>query len=218
MKSLINKFFDALILSIPLLIMALLAVVTWWLVLITPEISSVVKSRPLRDTPDLIVNDFMLERFDRSGALRSNLKANMAQRFPANNEIIVDQVNLMTTESSQSSEMAQPVLGSPGVSFFKITAIADRSILHHDQSMIELLDNAYVTRQSYGLQGDREKIEFRGDELKVLLGDGKLFSDKPVDISQEGTRFTANKMTYDYATNTLQMSGRVVGDAVQTIK
>ncbi|MGL4667598.1 MAG: LPS export ABC transporter periplasmic protein LptC [Saezia sp.] len=218
MRNLLDKFFEALILSIPLLVMGLLAVGTWWLVLITPEISSVVKSRVLRDTPDLIVNDFMLERFDSSGALRSSLTADVARRFPAINEITMDQVDLMTTESTQSSEVAQPVLGSTGINFFKVTAIADRSILHNDQSMIELLDNAYVTRQPYGMQGDREKTEFLGDELKVLLREGKLYSDKPVDISQDGTRFTANAMTYDYATNTLQMTGRVVGDAVQTIR
>ena len=214
MKSFPGKLLDALILSIPLLVMVLLAAVSWWLMLITPELSNVAKSKALREEPDLTVNDFTVERFDSSGALRSSLQAEKAERYPATNEIVAYQIDLMTTESTDESENVQPVLGTPGVAFFRVTAVADRSILRNEESMIELLDNAHVTRQPYALQGDAEKIEFRGNELKILLEDGKMFSDQPVDISQEGTRFTANTMVYDYATNTLQLKGRVIGDAL----
>jgi len=218
MKSLTVRIFDALILSIPLLIMGLLAAVTFWLVVITPEISHIAKTKLLRDAPDLTVNNFIVERFDHNGTLRSNLKADMAYRIPVTNEIIVDRVDMMTTESMDNSSGAQPVLGTPGIDFFRVTAIADRSILHNAESMIELLDSAYVTRQPFGLSGDNEKIEFLGDELKILLEEGKLISDKPVDISQDGTRFTADTMTYDYATNTLQMRGKVIGDSVRPLR
>ena len=211
-KNVALRVFDALVLSIPLCVMGLLAAVTFWLVVMTPEILNIAKTKSVRDAPDLIVNNFVVERFDRDGSLRSNLKADMAQRFPAKDEIVVTQLNLMTTESTDHREAAQPVLGTAGVDFFRITTIAEQSILHSGNAMIELLGNAYVTRQPYFLQGDSEKLEFLGDELKIWLEDEKMTSDLPVDISQEGTRFTANAMTYDYSTNTFQLRGRVVGN------
>lgn len=216
MKQVIHKFFDGLILSLPLLIMSLLCIVTWWLVLIAPEIPSMSKKKVLRDTPDLIMNNFTVERFDESGALRSTLKAIQAQRIPLNKEVMLNNVDLMTTEVAEHNGMPQPVLNTPGIEFYRTTAIADRGFFYNDDSMIELVDNAYVTRQPYLATGNEQKLEFRGNELKIMLAEnGKLYSDQPVEITQEGTQFTANTMTYDYLTNTLHMIGRVIGNSDQ---
>lgn len=214
-KGLLNKLAHGIALSIPLLVMLSLALVTWWLVLITPEMPDFTKKKPLREDSDLIVYDFSLQRFDSMGALRTDIAATKAERFLLSDQIIVQDIDLISTEALQSIEKSQPALNAKNVDFFRITAIADKGIIHPNQELIEFLDNAYITRQPYELEGAAEKVEFWGDELKVYLDEGHMLSDKPVDISQDGTRFTANAMTYDYAKNTIELRGRVIGESTQ---
>ena len=214
MRKWLYKCLDTVVIFMPLVIMALLVGATWWLIQVTPHAPDVVV-RHLRQTPDLIVDDFVAERFDASGALRSRLTGDQAQRFPAANRIEIDKVDLMTTESSAQDDQAQPVLHTPGVPFYLITAIADKGYVINGKEIIELHDNAYVTRQPLGAPGNDEKIEFRGDELRMLVNEDKLVSDKPVDITQDGTRFIAQRMIYHNATNVLELLGNVRGNIVQ---
>lgn len=205
---------DWMLTYVPVIVMALLAAATWWLVEITPTAPEVVEAVEARQEPDYIVDEFMAERFDASGALRSWMTGDQVRRYPAANRIAVDQVNMMTTEIGTDEQQAQPVLGTPGLEFYRTTAIADKGFLLNNNEIIELRDNAYVTRQPLNAQGDAEKVEFRGDELRILVSEDRMVSNKPVDITQDGTRFIADRMIYHNAANTLEMLGDVRGVVV----
>src|SRR3954451_24775169 len=61
---------DALSAYLPLLLMALLALATWWLVKTTPTAPVLPDEVPLRHDPDYTMSQFALERFDAAGRLK----------------------------------------------------------------------------------------------------------------------------------------------------
>lgn len=214
MRRLLNRILDILLSSAPLFIMVMLAAATWWLVQVTPSGSFTDVERPPREDPDYIVNDFISERFDQSGERRSWLTGDEARRYPAARLVVIDRVKMMSTESNLQDQQKQPVLSTPGIEFFRTTATADQGHIINEGEFIELHNNAYVTRQPLRSQGTAEKIEFRGDELRILVNEELMVSDKPVDITQDGTRFLAKSMIYHNATSTLEMIGAVRGVVV----
>lgn len=211
MKNVIQKLLNALIVYIPLLIMALLAGVTWWLVVITPGAPDIVVRRTKSANPDLEVYNFTAKRFDASGTMRSSLIGDVARQYPLTNTIVIDHVNLMTTETSFKENNIQPLLGTAGIEFFRTTAISDTGIIYNADSIIEFLDNAYITRQPLNAQGNSGKIEFWGNELKILVDENIMVSTQPVDIRRDGTRYTAQGMTFNNNTGILEMRGKVDG-------
>lgn len=211
MKNVIYKFLNALIVYIPLLIMALLAAVTWWLVVITPGMPDMIIRRAKSANPDLEIYNFTAKRFDASGTLRSSLIGDVARQYPLTNTIVVDRVNLMTTESSVEENKIQPPLDTPGIEFFRVTAISDIGIIYNADSVIEFIDNAYITRQPLEAQGNSGKLEFWGNELKILVNENLMVSTQPVDIRRDGIRYTAQGMTFNNNTGILEMKGKVDG-------
>lgn len=211
MRKVLYSLFDALVTYAPLFTMVLLAAATWWLSTITPKLSTGETAATHRTAPDGFADELMVERFDTSGALRSILTGERARHYPAESKTEIDVVQAETTESGIKDTQTPPVLGTPGMTFYRTTAQADTAYVFSLQNIIELHDNAYVTRQPLGAQGDTDKVEFRGNELRALIDQNLLVSDQPVDIMQNGTRFLAQKMVYNSVTNVLDMTGAVRG-------
>lgn len=85
---------DALSAYLPLLLMTLLALASWWLVKNSPRPVTVADERPLSSEPDYTMSGFALERFDAGGRLRVRIEGAQLRHFPASDRIEIDDARI----------------------------------------------------------------------------------------------------------------------------
>ena len=67
---------------LPLLMMALLASATWWLVRNAPSVDAPAATPPPRHEADYVMTRFVVQRFDAAGALRTQIEGERLRHFP----------------------------------------------------------------------------------------------------------------------------------------
>jgi lipopolysaccharide export system protein LptC len=174
---------------LPLLLMLLLALGTWWLVKNTPG-PDVPPEAPLsREEPDYTMDQFVVERFDRDGRLKLRLQGERLRHFAATDIIEIDQAKVRAVAADGRVTLAQ----------------ARRAVANGDGSEVQLIGDARV--DSGGSRG--EPIQFRGEFLHAFLNTERLRSHVPVVVTSEGSEFRAAGMEYDHLSGKLELQGKM---------
>lgn len=177
---------------LPVLLMGVLALGTYWLVRNTPDAVAPSVERPLRHEPDYFMRDFSVKTFDETGRLRSEVFGNVGRHFPDTDTIEVDQVRIRSFDAQGRVT----------------TATALRAISNGDGSEVQLLGDAVVVREPVG---GRPRLEFRGDFLHAFLQTERVRSHKPVRLTRGLDQFTAESLDFDNLDQVLELQGRVRG-------
>ncbi|MCA0241847.1 MAG: LPS export ABC transporter periplasmic protein LptC [Proteobacteria bacterium] len=173
---------------LPLLLMALLALSTWWLVKNTPLLAPAPASTEQRRDPDYLMNEFAIERFDAGGRLRVRVDGLRLQHFPATDHYEIDQARIRA-------------IGVDG----KVTvAVADRALANGDISELQLFGGAKVT--STGPQG--EPVEIRSEFLHAFLVTEQVQTSLPVTVTAGNNELRAEGLHYDNGKRLLELKGR----------
>jgi len=174
---------------LPLLLMLVLALGTWWLVKNTPG-PDVPPEAPLsREEPDYTMDHFVVERFDKDGRLKLRLKGERLRHFADTDIIEIDQAQVHAVADDGRITLAQ----------------ARRAVANGDGSEIQLIGDARV--DSSGPRG--EPIQFRGDFLHAFLNIERVRSHLPVVVTSNGREFRAAGMDYDHLGGQLQLQGKM---------
>jgi len=177
---------------LPLLLMALLALGTWWLVKNTPSLSDTLEHAVLRHEPDYEMHQFTVQRFKRDGLLRAQVEGDVLRHYPDTDTLEIDNVRLRAT-------------GPDG----RVTlATARHAIANGAGTEVQLLGGAEVTREAVG---NEDAVNFRGEFLHVFLDTERVRSHLPVTVVKGGTRVTADSMDYSNPERLIQFGGRMHG-------
>ena len=84
------RLLDAASAYLPLLLMALLALGTWWLVKNTPLFDIDRAPAPLRHEPDYTMSQFMVQRFAPDGAMRVQIEGDLMRHYPDTDTLEID--------------------------------------------------------------------------------------------------------------------------------
>lgn len=172
---------------LPLLLMALMALSTWWLVKHSPQPAGLSVARPLTDDPDYTMRQFSLDRFAADGRLRLRMEGTELRHLPASDRVEIDQPRLRAVAADGRVMLAQ----------------ARRGVGNGDASEVQLLGDAQVTTQdSHG-----EPLELRGDFLHAFLVTEQVRSHLPVQVLSGGVRIQAASLAYDHATGRIELGG-----------
>jgi lipopolysaccharide export system protein LptC len=174
---------------LPLLLMLLLALGTWWLVRNTPLAESPGEPGPVRSEPDYTMRNFVVERFDKNGRLKARVQGEQLRHYADSDRIEIDQARVRAVSEDGGVTLAQ----------------ARRAITNGDGSEVQLLGDARVTRS--GPQG--EPIEFRGEFLHAFLNTERVRSHLPVSVYRDGSEFHAAGMEYDHLSGLLRLQGHI---------
>jgi len=174
---------------LPLVLMLLLALGTWWLVKNTPSDDEPGGSSLPRKEPDYTMDNFVVERFDKDGRLKVRMQGDRLRHFADTGIVEVDQARLRAVAADGRVTVAQ----------------ARRAIANGDGSEVQLLGDARV--DSTGPRG--EPIQFRGEFLHAFLATERLRSHLPVLVTREGSEFRATGMEYDHLSGQLQLQGKM---------
>ncbi|GAA0744755.1 LPS export ABC transporter periplasmic protein LptC [Ideonella azotifigens] len=173
--------------AIPLLIMTLLALGSWWLVKNSPQPPSErLRSAPAH-VPDYRLERFTLQRYDPSGRLKVQIQGEHLRHFPDTDEVEIDTVHVEGYDPDG-----------------RVTrATAREAIAAGDGSVVQLIGGAHVI--STGNTG--ETVDFVGEHLLADFRAHVVRSERPVQVRQGRSEFTADAMVYDEASSILTLTG-----------
>jgi len=174
---------------LPLLLMGVLALGTWWLVKNTPPADVPAAGTLPREEPDYTMERFVVERFDKDGRLKLRLQGERLRHFAATDVIEIDDARVRAVAADGRVTLAQ----------------ARRAVANGDGSEVQLIGDARV--DSSGPRG--EPILFRGEFLHAFLATEQLRSHLPVLVQREGSEFRAAGMEYDHLSGKLQLQGKM---------
>ena len=184
-----TRALDTLGTYLPLLLMALLALGTWWLVKNTPLFDAGRPAPPPRHEPDYTMTQFTVQRYLPSGAIQVQLEGDLLRHYPDTDTI----------------EIENPRIRSVGPDGKVTRASAKRAIANGDVSEVQLLDAAHVVREKSATEAE---TEFRGEFLQAFLNTEKLRSHLPVTITQGTTVLRTGTMDYDNLSRVVDFGGR----------
>ena len=196
----LKELWDRFLLYLPLALMALLALGTYWLVRSAPpSTEAAVKPVPSHD-PDYFMSGFSVRTFDAVGRIRTEVVGNTARHYPDTQLLEIDDIRVRSFD-------AQGRL---------TTASAQQGVTNEDSSELQLIGNAVVVREAEtGPAGKiTPRMEYRGEFLHAFLHTEQIKSHKPVELLRGNDRFSADTLEFDNVEQVLQLRGRVHGTLV----
>lgn len=185
-----SRVIDTVSTYLPVLLMAVLALGTWWLVKNTPVLDDERQVAPARHEPDYTMRQFTVQRFASGGALKVQIEGDELRHYPDTDTLEIDNPRIRAT-------------GPDG----RITrATARRALSNGDGSEVQLSGGARVVREA---SGDDEALEFRGEFLHAFLATERVQSHLPVTVTQGATEIRADGMSYDNLSRVVEFKGRV---------
>lgn len=180
---------------LPLLLMAVLAGGTWWLVENTPLAEGPMEAVPPRHEPDYRMKNFELQRVGPDGKLRVRIEGGEMRHYPDTDTLEIDGIRLRAFGSDGSLTLAT----------------ARRAIANSDASDVQLLGEVKVQRFDMDASGEvqaKPKLEVRGEFLQALMASETLRSHLPVQLFYAGGELQAQGFSYENLKGTLSFSGR----------
>src|SRR5450830_1462990 len=92
--SLLRLLLDHLSIYLPVMLMGVLALGTYWLVRTTPVFAPAGPQQAPRHEPDYFMRDFAVKTFDPQGRLKSEVRGTEARHYPDTDTLEIDQVHL----------------------------------------------------------------------------------------------------------------------------
>ena len=188
---------DRLSLYLPIGLMGLLALGTYWLVQNSPGVAVPVTERPVRHEPDYFMNNFSVTSLVESGRLKSEVFGTAARHFPDSDTLEIDRIRMRSFDEQGRLT----------------TATADRAVTNNDASVVELFGNARLVREASQDKSGKPvaRIEFRGEYLHTNTETERIKSNKPVELRRGNDVFVADSMEFDNVQQVMVMQGRVKG-------
>lgn len=182
---------EALSSYLPLLLMGLLALATWWLVNNTPGAPADAARAQVRSDPDYTMQGFTLQRFADDGRLLLQLEGDQLRHFPDSDTVEVDTVRIQSYSADGS----------------RTHATARRALSNADASEVQLLGGAQIERS--GGPGNAPPMRFEGEFLHAFLRTEQLRSHLPVVLRQGGSEIRAGGLEYNHLTQQAVFKGPV---------
>ena len=194
-----RRMFDRVAVYLPLLLMGLMAMSTYWLVRNTPSIGEAELEAAPRHVPDYFMRNFSVKVFGDDGRLKSEMIGIEGRHYPDTDTLEID----------------QPRIRILGVDGRITTAVAARGLINADGSEAQLFDKAVVVREaSTNAQGVvTPRSEMQSDFLHLFANTEQVRTHLPaVLVRGEGDRFSSQDgMDYDNLDRVMQLTGRVRG-------
>jgi lipopolysaccharide export system protein LptC len=196
----LSRAFDRVSIYLPIILMGLLAMGTYWLLRSTPPAAGVEAAKPATHEADYFMRGFSLKTFDRQGRLQTELTGRELRHFPDTDTLEIDQVKLRAYNDEG----------------LLTTATGDRALSNGDGSEVQFMGNAVVVQEaSVGKDGRaRPRLELRSDFLHAVVDTEQVRTHLPVIIRRGADEFSADSMDFDNLNRLMSLQGRVRGSLI----
>ena len=177
---------------LPMLLMALLAASTWWLVKNTPVFNTSPSPVAARHEPDYTMTRFSVQRFAPGGAGQARIEGDTLRHYPDSDTVEIDNARIRAIAADGRVTLAS----------------ATRALSNADGSEVQLLGGAHVVREA---PEKEQEIHFRGEFLQAFLNTERVRSHLPVTVTRGATQVRADAVDYDNLSGVIRFSGRMRG-------
>jgi len=187
--------FERLSLYLPVVLMGLLALASYWLLRATPGIPTPGPERTEVHQPNHVMQEFAVRTHGPGGMLKTEVLGREARLFPDDGSMEVD----------------TPRVRSFSPDGVLTTLAADQGWTNKANDEFVLRGNARVVRLPVGAPAGQMagRLEFQGHHLRVLSGPRRVLSDEPVVLLRGANRITANRLDYNDDQRVAVLTGRV---------
>jgi len=190
-----GRAWDRMSIYLPIMLMAVLALATYWLARTTPAMGNGPGGAPAqRHEPDYFLKGFSVKSFAPTGRLKTEIQGTEGRHYPDNDTLEID----------------QPRIRSYGETGALTVATAKKAISNGDGSQVQLIGDAIVTREVPG-HPEQPRLEVRGEFLHIFANEERVKSDQPVTLKRGDDVFQADNMDYDNLDRIMELKGRVHG-------
>ena len=184
------RLLDAVATYLPLLLMGLLALGSWWLVKNTPLTEAPPPAAAPRHLADYQMSDFVVQRFGADGALQMQIEGRHMKHFADTDTLEIDAAHIRSIAADGRVTVAK----------------SRRALANADGSEVQLLGSAHVVREALG--GD-VATEFRSEFLHFFRASERVRSHLPVTVTRGASEFRADALEYDNLARVIELKGRV---------
>ena len=194
----IYRLWERFTLYLPVALMAVLALISYWLVRTAPGDKQPEAVAVHDNAPDYYLLSFSAQSFDLNGKLAREIQGAVGRHFP-------------DTKWTEIEDFQGQSYGEGGG---VMLAHARRSLTNEVATEMQLMGSAQVLRPELQLAGQapRQRAVYRSEFLHVFTETGLAKSHLPVEVEYGRHRFRADSMVYDSVTHTLELKGRVKAD------
>lgn len=192
----LRRLTDRLVIYLPILLMAALALGSYWLVRNAPVTPISTGDKPLNHEADYFLRKFSVKSFAPQGNLKSELFGGQARHYADTDTIEID--NVRVHNFNQTGRLTT------------VTS-ANRAISNGDNSEIQLYGNATSVREAAADANGvmQPKMEFKGEFLHTFVNEERLKSHLPIVIRRGSSEFSADSLDYDNVARVIHLQGRV---------
>lgn len=175
---------------LPMLVMTLLALGSWWLVKNTPVSGPERRPAPLRHEPDYTMLTFSAQRFASDGSLRVHIDGDTMRHYPDTDTLEIENIRLRA-------------IGRDGR---VMTARAQRAISNADATDVQLRGAVRVVREATATVA---QMVLTSEYLRADLANEHLVSHLPVSVLQGPSLVQGQALDYDHRAGVIRLEGRV---------
>lgn len=191
----VARTLDAWSVYLPVVLIGALALASYGLLRLTPDLVEAPAEAPVSSAPDFFMRGFRVQTFEPGGALRSEVNGREARHLPATGGMEIDDARIRQFDPAQ------------GV----ITQAEARRVVVNDAHTEYLLEGeAVVLREALPGASPRPRLSFRGERLRIVTEPTeRIESDRPVEILRGSDRLRADRLVYAGDTRVADLQGRV---------
>ena len=192
-------WWDRVSIYVPLFMMGVLALGTYWLVRNTPNPPAAEAVTAVKHEVDYFLRKFNVKSYDNIGRLKSEIHGLEARHYLDTDILEIDQARIRNINPAGDV----------------VNATANRAYSNGDGSEVQLTGNAVVVREARSASGEQTRavprLEFRGDFLHVFLNEERVKSHKPVVLIRGTDQFSGDSFEYNNLDGVADLKGRVKG-------
>ena len=192
----IRQHWDRLAVYVPLILMGVLALATYWLVRHTPVVMDVELEAAPQHVPDYFMREFSVKIFDAKGRLKNEIAGSQGRHYPDTDTLEIDEPRIRVI--AQDGRVT--------------TARAVRAVINADGSEVQLFGKAVLVRDLSPKQREqsRQRTELRGEFFHLFANAEKIKTHLPIELIRgPSDRITAASMEFDNLDRVMHLHGSV---------
>jgi lipopolysaccharide export system protein LptC len=175
--------------ALPLLLMGLLALGTWWLVKHSPRPLAPREAAAPRAEPDYTMQEFLVRRFDAQGGQKVRVQGRELRHYDTPERVEIEQARVLV----QAPDGREALL------------TARRAVTDPRGERVQLLGEAVVTSRA----ADGQPLRIMGESLEFDSPRRRMSSREPVQVESGASTLRAAGMEYDHARRHLALTGPI---------
>lgn len=191
------RLWDSATIYLPVLMMGVLALGTYWLVRNSPVSAAPEAAKAVRHEADYFMRKFTIKTFGEDGRLKSEIYGVEARHYPDTDTLEID----------------EPRIRSISPEGRLVTSTSQRGLTNGDGSEVQLFGNAHVVRAASVDADGRAlpQMEFQGEFLHAFVNEERVKSHLPVVLTRGADQFSGDTFAFNNLTGIANLTGRVKG-------